>query len=167
MKNKGLIRLTVLAFGLGGCALYASKYEEPYTGSIATLIFKTNAIGITEVTFFKDAAECSGTQDAGYFQRGQDKKVRVPADRELAAEMRFNIIQNNVQTYCGVMFSFTPAKGNVYQVTYNLTPDRRACSVGVTSLGVGGNESPEPVKGNRRVKRTSVFDANSAHCMPL
>ena len=110
MKNKNLVLLALLAFGASACAMYASKYEEPALGSIATVMFKTNALGGTGAYIFKDAAECSGTQIVGNLSQGQEMRVRVPADRELATEMHFNIIINNVKTYCGVIVSFRPVK---------------------------------------------------------
>ena len=168
MKNRTCVLLASWALGSSACAMYASKYEEPTSGSSATVVFKTNALGLTEPFVFKDAAECSGLQAVGGLHRGQEMRVRVPADRELATQMRFNVILNNVETHCSVMVSFRPAKDGVYQVGFNLTPDRRACSVGVSRLDAGGNDSGERVGVNRRVKLDSVvFDVNSAHCKPL
>jgi hypothetical protein len=168
MKCRNYMLLAMLALGSGACAMYAAKYEEPYTGSIATVVFKTNAVGATEPFIFKDAAECSGLQAVGVLRQGQEMKVRVPAGRELATQMRFNVIRGNVQTTCSVMVSFKPENGNAYEVAFRLRPDQRACAIGVRQLDAAGYDTGERVRATRRVKLDSVtFDTNSAYCRPL
>jgi hypothetical protein len=168
MKKGTCALLALLALGSGGCAMYAAKYEEPYTGSIATVVFTTNAPGVTEPFIFRDAAECSGLQAVGHLQQGQKTGVRVVADRELATQVRFNVLRGNIRTTCGVMVSFKPETGNVYEVGFRIRPDLRACAVRVLHLDSAGDYSGERVRATRRTKLDSTtFDTNSAYCRPL
>jgi hypothetical protein len=176
VKNVKLVMLALLALGVAACA---TPYQEPKSGPTATLVFSTEGTMPEHVTgaalaLFMEPANCSDQRNLGIAEPGKDVRVRVAADRELAAQMGYTLIIGATRSFqqvtthlkeCQIIVSFRPDEDHVYKLTYRQRAQR--CSVNVTDLGKGGASPGVRLNVNDRKRFTGNRKLADPHCWPL
>jgi len=177
VKNVKLVMLVLLALGVAACA---TPYQEPKSGPTATLVFSTEGIMPKPLkgaaaSLFMEPTDCSDQRDIAIAESGKDVRVRVAADRELAAQMGYTLITGVTRSgyqqmtthfnECHVIVSFRPVEDQVYKFTYRQRD--RKCSLNVADLGKGGAGPGVRLNVNDRVRLGGDRKLSDPHCLRL
>jgi hypothetical protein len=121
-----------------------------------------------------DPADCSVKRNLGGVEPGKDVRVRVAADREVAAEMGVTVTgaaHYSLTRFwqrireCYILVSFRPIEEHVYQLAYREDADK--CFVHVRDLGKEGTSPGAPVKVEHRIRLSGDRGTSDPHCLRL
>jgi hypothetical protein len=177
VKNVKPVMLVFLALGVGACA---TPYQEPKSGPTATLVFSTEGVMPKPLkgaaaSLFMEPTDCSDQRDIGIAESGKDLRVRVAADRDVAAQMGYTLITGVTRSgyqqmtthlnECHIIVSFRPVEGHVYRFTYRQRD--RKCSLNGTDLDKGGAGPGARLNANYRVRLAGDRKLSDPHCLRL
>jgi hypothetical protein len=151
------ILLPALLASLSGCAILPIQYQDPVSGSVATVHFKNDSNQPVKAYIFETSRACTGRRKVGDIAPFTEVVRKVPAGAEVT--FQYFLDRKGTNQFCQVNLRFSPKSDGQY--VFSAVDDPWVCRWSMMDVTDPQRPAPVPLE---KLTRHTGWDENSSWC---